>query len=558
MSGKGPSATAFEGMSHEQMLAWLDQANSGTVQSAADRLTAAAKEIRKIGEELKVRPQHVEWKGEGADAFRGWAADLANSTLRLGDFSDDAAKWLGQASNAIAHAQASIPRDTNSARANLDAATLAHTDPDAPSAHTKSASELAAVAANKEKARQEAASQMLKLGQSYRLSATQLEGLERPTFPPPPKAVQPPDARGRGSQSGMARPGDGDSRTSATSVRSESAARSLAQEPVGRSAVADIPADLHAPKPASHDAAVSVHVPSATTIDSPVRMSVDSVGTLPHVPNPGAGTSDGPSGMGQSSGPVQPPPGGVTPAWGGNTGNPVSSAVRGRAVSGSARSEGVVGRPTTTARPTVNGRSASMPGQGAPVPNSGRASGSSASGVVGGRPTATPTGRPARAIPRGTVVGAENPTGPGPGPGPGPGRGPVGSTAGSGRAVSPNRGVMGSTPQQPGRVPFSRPGAGGPGGTVASGAAVRDGVTGGTPSAGRPGADRGNVAARRPTQSMPSASSSTPSSTSSTPSTRAGGSGARSDRAAEERQRREKRRRTETPPPIAPPVTLTP
>ncbi len=73
------------------MLAWLDQANAGTVQAAATRLTAAAKEIRKIAEELKVRPQWVEWKGEGADAFRAWTGDLANSTLRLGDFSADSA-----------------------------------------------------------------------------------------------------------------------------------------------------------------------------------------------------------------------------------------------------------------------------------------------------------------------------------------------------------------------------------------------------------------------------------------------------------------------------------
>lgn len=69
----GTGSTPFEDMSHEQMLAWLVQANPGTVRFAADRLTAAAEEIRRIGEELKVRPQHVEWKGEGADAFRTWA-----------------------------------------------------------------------------------------------------------------------------------------------------------------------------------------------------------------------------------------------------------------------------------------------------------------------------------------------------------------------------------------------------------------------------------------------------------------------------------------------------
>lgn len=108
--GESGSGTPFESMSHEEMLAWLDQANSGAIQGAADRLVSAAAEIRKIAEDLKVRPQWVEWKGEGADAFRTWSADLANSTLRLGDYSEGASKWLTQASNAIASAQAAIPR----------------------------------------------------------------------------------------------------------------------------------------------------------------------------------------------------------------------------------------------------------------------------------------------------------------------------------------------------------------------------------------------------------------------------------------------------------------
>ncbi|MEU1487069.1 translation initiation factor IF-2, partial [Streptomyces sp. NPDC005752] len=60
-------------MTHETMLAWLDMANSGAIQGASDRLISAAKEIREIAEELKVRPQTVEWKGEGATAFRTWS-----------------------------------------------------------------------------------------------------------------------------------------------------------------------------------------------------------------------------------------------------------------------------------------------------------------------------------------------------------------------------------------------------------------------------------------------------------------------------------------------------
>ncbi|CAM5290631.1 hypothetical protein SBADM41S_06799 [Streptomyces badius] len=192
MAAKGPAGgTPFEDMSHEQMLAWLDQANSGTVQAAADRLIAAAKEIRSIAEDLKIRPQYVEWKGQGAQAFRTWAGDLANSTLRLGDFSEDAAKWLGQASGAIATAQASIPRDMPGAKANLAAAQSAHNDPDAAAVSAKSRSELDALTADREKVRLEAAAQMRKLGQSYQVSSTEMGKLEKAKFPPPPEAFVP-------------------------------------------------------------------------------------------------------------------------------------------------------------------------------------------------------------------------------------------------------------------------------------------------------------------------------------------------------------------------------
>lgn len=98
-----------------------------------------------------------EVEGEGAEAFRTWSGDLANATLALGDFSQDSAKWLTRASEAIGTAQASIPRDKAGAKANLDAATAAHNDPDAAAVASKSSSELQAIAANKEKVRQEAA-----------------------------------------------------------------------------------------------------------------------------------------------------------------------------------------------------------------------------------------------------------------------------------------------------------------------------------------------------------------------------------------------------------------
>ncbi|WP_406123192.1 translation initiation factor IF-2 [Streptomyces sp. NBC_00989] len=486
-------------MSHEQMLAWLDQAHPGTVRFAADRLTAAAEEIRKIGEELKVRPQYVEWKGAGADAFRIWAGDLANSTLRLGDFSDDAAKWLGQASDAIAHAQASIPRDTKSAQANPNAATLAHNGSDATAVSTKSANELAALAAAKEKVRQEAALQMLKLGQSYRLSATQLDGLERPAFPPPPDAIRPPEKYG--SSEDLARSEDPSSHRSG-----------------GRATVSDL-VDADG---VTHTRAAQPDQPEAKTIavgqtsaDRPVlddresstQVGIDSVGSLPDSSHPATSTTGG------VPAPVRPETGALpsvgaiaAPIAGVGSRGPVGfSGPGGSAVGG--RTSGPLGQGT---RGSVIGRGA---GEASPVPNgdlrgSGAASGRSApgpglpagrgvpagSGISGGRPTGTPTTGRSTGRPSGsTVVGGERAGSRGP-----TGRVPVAepgrqATAGpvAGRSFpTPSNGVVGGTPQRTGRTP-ARPGAPVP-------SAPTRGISGGTPIEAGPRVGVPGGAARSP------------------------------------------------------------
>ncbi|MEU5364613.1 hypothetical protein ABZ354_14165 [Streptomyces sp. NPDC005925] len=352
-------------MSHEQMLAWLDQANPGTVQAAADRLVAAAKEIRKIAEELKVRPQWVEWKGEGADAFRTWAGDLANSTLRLGHFSEGAAKWLGETSGAIARAQASIPRDAGSAQVNLEAARAARNDPDAAAVAAKSQSELAALVAHKEEVRQQAAAQMRKLGQTYAWSATQMDALERPRFPPPPTAFVPTDSRSIGHDDTETRPG---------SVMSASVSSAHLRQ--GREGSAGTPDLSRSPSVTS-----SAHR-TPVDVEQPTRMGVDSVATSPQSPLSPTVAAGGLPGPEQMHGGVTPQTGMAPPAFGNRAGAPVHSSA------GHGRASGM-------------GRMPFQPGQGStsnPVrmPSGPSAVGTS-SGIVGGRPVTPPwAGRPGR------------------------------------------------------------------------------------------------------------------------------------------------------------------
>ncbi len=423
--GESGSGTPFESMSHEEMLAWLDQANSGAIQSAADRLVSAATEIRKIAEDLKVRPQWVEWKGEGADAFRTWSADLANSTLRLGDYSEGASKWLTQASNAIASAQAAIPRTQAGAQANLDAALAARNDPDASAVAQKSAETLIAT---QEANRQEAAAQMRKLAQTYSLSASQMDGLEKPAFPPPPQAIVPKDTVGT----------DTDSREWSSSTGTSGG---QSQATGGGSY-----------ETAVHGAgtAAGSHVAAASSQGSPVRtapvdMGIDGVGTLPQASGTSSTVPGGSPTGGRPDVITAPTAGLFTPALGSGPGGFPGSLGVGRGVGG-------------IRVPGMPGPAGAAPGPASRLPRDG--------GIIGGRPVPRSSGRPMGGLPQGTVIGGEGTQGRPPmgqgmgGPGVGGGQGGV---AGGRRLAGETGGIVGGRPHQPGRSsarPFTPGGSG--------------------------------------------------------------------------------------------------
>ncbi|MCX5343245.1 WXG100 family type VII secretion target [Streptomyces atratus] len=417
--------TDFENKTHEEMLEWLDHANSGEIQVAADRLMSAASEIRKIAEELKVRPQLVEWKGEGAKAFHTWSADLANATLRLGDYSEATSKSLGEASNAIALAQASIPRTEASAQANLEAALAARNDPDASAVAKKSAETLIA---SREKNREEAAARMRSLSQTYTYSSDQMTSLDRPVFPAMPQTIAPQAVEGRdGEQGGHIGPGAGSA--------------------VGGTGYAIAPGH-------STGAVAGVTAPaggvsiSPHTVSRPVDMGIDGLAVLPEAPSSPVANPVAP--------PTGPRPDTVLPSTVGII-PPVPN------ISPSApRSTSGGGRTTGMPRPPVSAPGVSPLGPG-PV---GRPAGPN--GITGGRVVPPNSGRPAVGIPRGTVIGSENAHGTAPigrasgmGGGVGPGISP--NAAGGGRRLAGEMGGVVGGRQQQGRAglrPFTPGGSG--------------------------------------------------------------------------------------------------
>ncbi|MGY0024352.1 hypothetical protein ACVHNB_35985 [Streptomyces sp. YJ-C3] len=454
----GQKKTSFDGMTHEQMLAWLDNADADTVQAAADKLAAAAKEIHSIADELKVRPQWVKWKGEGADSFRQWAGKLANATVALGDYSQDSSKWLGHAAVAIGKAKTSVPRDKN-VDANIDAARSAHNDPDAQSVLSKNMA-----------VRQQTADEMVKLGQAYSLSSSQMAAARKPDllkFPPPPVDIQDPNGRDVYDSEDLGTgPSGGTGRTSIGGVGSgrvtvpEGAATGRGSSPSGGEAVR--------PPVAEHTGTVTPVVPEA-----PARMEVDSVDVLPHSPQaqspvtpPGVTGTTGPGG-------VQPsPPGLIPPAYGITGGTPPSA--RGLGTSPGGRSTptplggGGTGRPGSST-PNVVGRPTNSSPSAQGTTGTGRTAGSSTgrgpaqNGVTGGRPQPA-TGKPTSGVPRGTVMGAE---------GSGNARGTSGTRGPSGSAQG---GITGRP------TATGSPTRGGTSGRTSGGAAGEKGVVGGRPS----------------------------------------------------------------------------
>ncbi|MFD5033791.1 hypothetical protein ACFVWX_21105 [Streptomyces sp. NPDC058220] len=423
-SGGVDGTTAFESMSHEEMLAWLDQAESGMVQGAADRLAAAAGEIRDIAQQLKFRPERVEWTGEGNQAFIDWGASLASATYRLADYSDEASKWMGRASDAIAEAQSAIPRDTAGAKANLAAATEARNDPDSAAVTSKS---LETLAAGAERNRIEAAAQMRKLAQSYQQSQTQMGKLEVPTFRPPPSEFVPEGTDGINGSQDLARDGGGGGGGTSTDggYVPQSRARVTTSDLTGSGGLS----------------------PGTARPDRPVDMGIDSVATLPSPPT----VSSTPPGVSPAAGR---PEGG----WGPGTGMFPPPVLGG---SGSAPPPVGSGRPAVGARPPLSpGQNSIGAGSTSRMPRDG--------GIVGGRPVPPNSGRPMGGIPRGTVIGGEGmhgrpPMGHGAGGGMGGTSPGQNGLAGGRRLAGETGGIVGGRPQQPGRTsarPFTPGGSG--------------------------------------------------------------------------------------------------
>ncbi|MFD3335451.1 WXG100 family type VII secretion target [Streptomyces sp. NPDC058700] len=448
--GGGGGGTNFRSMTHQQMLDWLDEAETYPVRNAADRLKAAAVELERIAAQLKNRTGRVDWKGEAEKAFTEWAESVVSSTRSLGKYSTDAATWMDNASQAIASAKSAIPRYTSheAAKASLEAAQKYRNDPDSATIardaqKSLTASEdLKAIEAKEKANQQAAAAEMEKLSSSYQWSSLNMKNLEPPTFPPPPGDFVPADSGHR--TEGAYTNGNPSSQGERYSANTEASTGTHTTRPQPDTRITpDVPDTTTTPPTGDRTGPTHVVKPEARP-DVPVDLGIDSVDTLPP-------TTTGPTTQTPGGPPPVTKPDGATPPFV-TTGMPPLQGKGGPG--GLGRTAPVTGG-TGNARGPITGGARGLAGGPGPL-------GGTREGVSGGRAVPSTMGRPGTGIPRSTVIGTEtggrNGTAMGRGPmgggmggamGGGMGAGQTGVSGGR-RLAGETGGVVGSRAQRPG------------------------------------------------------------------------------------------------------------
>ncbi|MDX2559128.1 hypothetical protein PV371_05635 [Streptomyces sp. TX20-6-3] len=448
-------------MSHQQMLAWLDEASEAGVRLAGDRLKAAAVELERIAKELKSRSGRVDWKGKAEQAFNEWAADVVSSTFSLSSYSSRGAEEMHKTAQAIASAKSAMPRYTSheSAKANLAAAQKYRNDPDAADVARNaqkaiSASEdLKAIEAKELATKQAAADEMRKLSSAYHWSGFHMTSVAPPTFPPPPGDFVPENSglREVSKSSDPASPGARSSTNTSTSTGTHTT-RPQPETPTKPDTHTVLPSgDPNGP---TH--VVGPDVRPDVRPDVPVDLGIDSVDTkTPPTTLPGPTTQT----------PGTPPPitkpDGSAPPFVTTTGMPPLP------------SKGGPGVPPPTGPVTGGTRNPMNTTGPRGLPTGPGPLGGPREGISGGKAVPNAQGRPQTGLPRSTVIGTEpgrNGSGMGRAPMGGGMGGPMGGGMGGGQnGITGGRRLAGET------------------GGVVGGKAQRAGATGGAARPFTPG-----------------------------------------------------------------------
>lgn len=457
--------TDFESKSHPDMEQMIASADPKTAEHLGGKLKRAAKTIKKIGEDLKDRKGRVDWEGEGADSFDNWVTQMSSATLRLANMAEGTGTWMEHAAQTLREVQRDMPKYSESAKKITNDYNPAgpknqvHLPQGKHGGDTlRGPSDGEYIAANKQLKDDhgEAVRQMKKLAQSYSQSSGAVHTAEKPTFPPMPKDLMPPEREPdheRAAPTGSPNGGPVHGGTASGG----NPGRTLAGTGV--------------PSPGSNEHSPKMHLAGTAPPQAPaVSPTAGPDAPSGQASSPAVGAPPGPAG-GVAAPPHQPAAGvGKVPQPSGAVRPGGTATPRGVSDPSTGAGNGM-GRP-----PVATGQSGPRAGS----PRTVRAPGDHGNGIFGGRPSTT--GQSNGAIPRGTVVGGErSATGSG-ALGSGHGAGAVGPGTGSSRQLASQQGGVVGTPegrQVPGGRQFTQGGAGLVRNTGESSQSTNDRSTGG-------------------------------------------------------------------------------
>ncbi|NWF28835.1 hypothetical protein HW130_21660 [Streptomyces sp. PKU-EA00015] len=422
--------TAFDGEALNHLIDLVQSANPADLEHAGEALEKATVAINSAAKDLNEFVKNTEWEGEGATAFQAYGSSVVGYAWGVAKVANAVGAQMKVASTGLASVRNAMPPRDNRALADQKR-------PEQFKAEEKRQDNPEyQKALQVEKDRQEAINQMNRLGSYYVVSQSTLASQKMPEPPtaykaavPKPSGWKDPGAdsgstepRGKLSQSVTERTGAGERGDSETVSRTGTLGTA---QPVPDSTSMEIDTVKTLPPTATPPSPTTGTPP---TTQAPVPPMTENFApplsrTSPRFGPAGEPRRTGPSGTRQ---PLERFGKAGDPTTGRTAGPAGKNAVPpGRApaqATGRANPTGrppVVGTPPSTMRQGIGGTKGQPPVVGRPTgtgqPISGRNTGPAGTrggrgdGIVGGKPQRATGGTTGSRLPRGTVVGGENP-----------------------------------------------------------------------------------------------------------------------------------------------------
>ncbi|WP_318200971.1 hypothetical protein [Streptomyces sp. SCL15-4] len=340
-------STNFESHKLNDMIDLVEHANPEHLELTGKSLFDAGKAIRKAASDLE---QHlrVDWEGEGAAAFHAYTQKLIHYTNSLAGYADAAGTHISVAATGLASARSAMPpRDTRPAAEQKLPTEL-------PKAKQVDSNPDYAAALKVEKNRQEAINQMNRLASYYKVAATDLSNAKEPEpIEPIPNIGVPGHAQdGRKRQYGSGAPSTSSASTPTAAVRgdvAESHAGTATSHGTTAHGHVNVPPlkEVHEPgAPSGHD--VGTEIDTTATLPPQAPATPSPASPTPTLPTTSGGGPVPPL----PTGPMAPPvtPTGRTPGYGPGGRPPVTAQGRtGPAGTGTGRvPQGPAGQPGRT------------------------------------------------------------------------------------------------------------------------------------------------------------------------------------------------------------------